>query len=465
MTGGTRRLLRVVAVAFAMVVVWPVASAMADEPHVTITSPTNGSVSSETPSISGTGDPEPEDGGPVTLTIHEGPTAAGAVVQGPFTPAQVTTPENDSGTWSQALPALPPGTYTALATQTTTPLPEFEERQLTAEASVTFTVSGQVSGPPTAETGPASSITQGSASLNATVNPNGETVSDCHFAYGTTTAYGHSVPCASAPGSGTAPVVVSASVGGLSASTTYHFRILATNIGGTGEGSDRTFTAAPSLIAPGGPAGPLASFTWFPAVPEVGQNISLVSTSTDSTSPLTTFAWAPAGVFHTGGPLLSTSFSTPGGHVVKLRVTDANGLSSVASQTIQVTSAPLVLMQPFPIVRIAGSETFSGVRLRLLTALAPIGSRITVSCRGRSCPAKSEGRVAFSRKRSSGTVIVEFRQFERSLRAGVILEIRITRPGQIGKFTRFAVRRGKLPVRVDTCLDAAGVSPLTCPTS
>ena len=206
---------------------------------------------------------------------------------------------------------------------------------------------------------------------------------------------------------------------------------------------------------------------WFPSAPTTGQSVSLVSTSTDTVSPITAFAWALTGngAFHAGGQLLTTSFSTPGSHVVRLRVTDANGLSSVATQTIQVTSAPLFLMQPFPIVRIAGSETLSGVRLRLLTAQAPVGARVTVSCRGRGCPAKSEGQVALSRKRHGGTVVVEFRRFERSLRAGVILEIRISKRGEIGKFTRFVVRRGKLPERVDMCLDAAGVSPLVCPPS
>ncbi|MGD0452462.1 MAG: alkaline phosphatase family protein [Solirubrobacteraceae bacterium] len=96
--------------------------------------------------------------------------------------------------------------------------------------------------PPTVETGAASKVKRGSATLNATVNPNGRAVSDCHFEYGTSTSYGSSVPCASLPGSGSSPVVVSAAVAGLSASTTYHVRIVATNPGGTGYGADQTFT-------------------------------------------------------------------------------------------------------------------------------------------------------------------------------------------------------------------------------
>ena len=98
--------------------------------------------------------------------------------------------------------------------------------------------------PPTVVTGSASSITQTSATLNATVNPNSETVSDCHFEYGTSMSYGTSVPCTTLPGSGSSPVAVSAPVTGLSANTTYHFQIVATNPTGTSTGADQTLTTA-----------------------------------------------------------------------------------------------------------------------------------------------------------------------------------------------------------------------------
>src|SRR5207253_2860523 len=84
---------------------------------------------------------------------------------------------------------------------------------------------------PTVTTEPASSVTDKSATLNASVNPNGSEVGDCHFEYGTSTAYGSSTSCTPAPGSGSSPVAVSASLGGLSAHTTYHFRISASNAG------------------------------------------------------------------------------------------------------------------------------------------------------------------------------------------------------------------------------------------
>jgi phosphodiesterase/alkaline phosphatase D-like protein len=102
---------------------------------------------------------------------------------------------------------------------------------------------------PTVVTEPASSVTQESATLHASVNPNGGEVSECKFEYGTTTAYGSSTACSPSPGSGESPVAVSLSLKGLAANTSYHFRISATNAGGTSKGSDQTFTTL--VLAPG----------------------------------------------------------------------------------------------------------------------------------------------------------------------------------------------------------------------
>ena len=99
--------------------------------------------------------------------------------------------------------------------------------------------------PPTIVAGGALSVTQDSATLNATVNPQGEDVSECEFEYGITSSYGSSAPCAPSPGSGAAAVAVSASIGRLTANTTYHFRVRATNPEGTSESSDSTFTTPP----------------------------------------------------------------------------------------------------------------------------------------------------------------------------------------------------------------------------
>jgi hypothetical protein len=99
----------------------------------------------------------------------------------------------------------------------------------------------------------AGSVTVSGATLTATVNPNGGNVTECVFEYGTSTGYGKQASCGSLPGSGSSPVAVSAAVTGLEAGTTYHYRIVARNAGGTSDGSDETLktSSAATPVEPG----------------------------------------------------------------------------------------------------------------------------------------------------------------------------------------------------------------------
>jgi hypothetical protein len=102
---------------------------------------------------------------------------------------------------------------------------------------------------PTATTGTVGVVTDRSATLSGSVNPQGAPTT-YHFEYGPTTAYGSVTPIAQA-GSGGA-VSAAATLGALSPATTYHYRVVATNAGGVVNGADRTFatTAAPAATAP-----------------------------------------------------------------------------------------------------------------------------------------------------------------------------------------------------------------------
>ncbi len=84
--------------------------------------------------------------------------------------------------------------------------------------------------------------------LNGTVNPNGQGVSDCHFDYGVTTAYGSTAPCSSSPGAGSSPFPVSADIvpSALVAGATYHYRLDATAGVDTSQGQDATFVWQPT---------------------------------------------------------------------------------------------------------------------------------------------------------------------------------------------------------------------------
>jgi hypothetical protein len=108
-------------------------------------------------------------------------------------------------------------------------------------------------GPPIVATPAASGVTLTGATLNGTVNPTG-LATTYQFEYGTDTSYGQTTPATSA-GSASAAAAVAAAIGSLSPGTTYHYRLSATNAGGTVSGQDMTFKTLDSP-PPAPPASP-----------------------------------------------------------------------------------------------------------------------------------------------------------------------------------------------------------------
>lgn len=106
--------------------------------------------------------------------------------------------------------------------------------------------------PPVATTKPPTGITTTTASLNATINPNGGATT-YQFEYGTTTAYGSKAPASpKSIGSGYEDVSVSEKLEGLTEGTTYHYRVVATGEFGAIYGKDQTFkTEVPHWLQEG----------------------------------------------------------------------------------------------------------------------------------------------------------------------------------------------------------------------
>jgi hypothetical protein len=92
-------------------------------------------------------------------------------------------------------------------------------------------------GRPVVVTNPASLIMSHSATLNGAVYPHGFSTT-AYFQYGRTVSYGSRTP--NQIKTGTNYQNVTANIAGLTAHTTYHFRIVGTNTAGTRYGGDRT---------------------------------------------------------------------------------------------------------------------------------------------------------------------------------------------------------------------------------
>jgi uncharacterized delta-60 repeat protein len=101
----------------------------------------------------------------------------------------------------------------------------------------------QPGGPPVITTNAATTVDKTIATLNGLVSPN-SLATTAYFEYGLTTSYGTQTIVQNL-GGGSSSVAVAQALTGLQANTTYHYRISATNSGGTAVGNDLTFTTLP----------------------------------------------------------------------------------------------------------------------------------------------------------------------------------------------------------------------------
>ncbi len=195
----------------------------------------------------------------------------------------------------------------------------------------TSEISYQVVEAPTVVTGMASPVTETEATFNGTVNPNGSNVSACRFEYGTSMSYGSSTPCSTSPGSGTSPVPVTASVSGLAAGKTFHFRLVATNTAGTSFGSDQMFntpaTPPPPTITKISPKrGSTAG----------GTSVTITGTNLAGTTEVKFGANKGTGVM-VYSPTSVTVYSPAGMGTVHVTVTTPSGTSPVSGKAAMKT--------------------------------------------------------------------------------------------------------------------------------
>jgi hypothetical protein len=109
-------------------------------------------------------------------------------------------------------------------------------------------VGGPLLSPPAVSTQPATAVDDGSATLNATVDP-GDSTSTFYFGYGTTTNYSSYTGMTTIP-IGTSHSAYSNTITGLSPGTLYHYQAYAYNHDGQGDGGDLTFTTSALIGTP-----------------------------------------------------------------------------------------------------------------------------------------------------------------------------------------------------------------------
>jgi NHL repeat len=146
-------------------------------------------------------------------------------------------------------------------------------------------------------------ITDTAAGLRGRIDPNNAPTT-YRFEYGTDTGYGSTTPLANA-GSGGTEVPVSELISGLQPNTTYHFRLVATNLAGETEGPDQTFTTD---MDPPQPSGRVYEMVSPPEKngQDVVPNVGLISGTTRSLASGDAIVFSARGSF-AGNP--SSPFS------------------------------------------------------------------------------------------------------------------------------------------------------------
>jgi PKD repeat protein len=234
---------------------------------------------------------------------------------------------------------------------------------------------------------------------------------------------------------------------------------------------------------------PRPSIAAIPSSPVAGEPVTFFSTSTDPDGSITHQAWDldGDGKFDDSSALyVQKTFPRAGAYGIGLRVTDDSNVSATSTITVIVgdvagsgliversgqppgSASALRLMTPFPIVRMSGLVRRRGIKLRLLSVSAPPGASVAFRCHGRGCPFHRRNRVVKLTKGSgtSGPGVVRLRRFgHRVLRAGAVVKVLVSSPGSIGKYTRFRIRRGRVPSRQDRCLLPGGHDPISCPST
>jgi plastocyanin len=160
-------------------------------------------------------------------------------------------------------------------------------------ADQTFTTASPP-GAPTATTGIATAVSETSATLKGTVNPDG-LPTEYLFEWGLTTSYGQLTSELPA-GEDHLGHAESATLTGLLPGTVYHFKLLAHNSSGPATGVDGQFTTTSPLLAPSPSPQPTT-------VPELGGTTTLLPI----VPPASTFPPKPEGPLVLGSPLVASS--------------------------------------------------------------------------------------------------------------------------------------------------------------
>jgi len=293
-----------------------------------------------------------------------------------------------------------------------------------AVVALSFGAGQALAAAPVVTTGSASTVTATSVTVAGAVNPSA-LATTWHVEYGSSVSYGSTTTSSSA-GSGATAVDVSAVLSGLTAGTTYHYRVVGVNSSGTTTGADATFlTTAPPAVVTGAasaitPTTATVSGTVDPRgrattwVVELGQTTSYGSTTTARSAG-------------SGSGALDVSVALTGltaGRTYHYRITATSdiGTTQGADRTFATSSPPRAVT--------GGSSALSASGATVSVTVNPNGLDTTwVVDYGTST---GYGTRSSARSAGNGTVDVAATFTLGSLRAGTLYHYRVVATNAAG---------------------------------
>jgi hypothetical protein len=214
--------------------------------------------------------------------------------------------------------------------------------------------------PPVVQTGTAQAASTNGVTLTGSVNPNGAAAS-WYFEYGTTSTYGTKTT-AKSTGVSSSATGVSAAIGSLTAGTTYHYRLVASNSGGISYGSDVTFTTISALTLTASTveavAGSAITLSGVVASRQTGVTVSVLGQSYGSSS----FSTIGSALTGTGG---TWTFQVR----AKVQTTYKASAPDGASTTVTVGVRPAVSLRVVTgkrlTSRVVAAKSFAGKTVQL----------------------------------------------------------------------------------------------------
>jgi hypothetical protein len=178
------------------------------------------------------------------------------------------------------------------------------------------------------------------------------------------------------------------------------------------------------------------------------------------------FATAPTYGGSSTSPSIGCWFGANGTYLVRARILDKDDGFSEYTTAVTVSNAvgfPIPpppargpkLMHPFPVVRTEGHFGRRRTTFTKIIVKAPKGARIVARCSHHRC--RRTARTLHRRR------TVHLKRMQRSYPPTTNLTIRIGSRTLMGKYVTIRTRRGKPPLRHDSCLPAGKRAPKACP--